>query len=161
MTEISVVQLEEHIEKGLPYTYELNELQILLEQLLGNKVNIAKIIATIRAENSLLLVAEKSGVHMGSGGLHDVPPKIVGTATLIIMTTPHGQVGYIHDVVADEKQRGQGIGTLLMQTIFSMAESQGLVELNLTTSREDAARLYMRLGFEEKATGFYAKKVAA
>ncbi len=49
------------------------------------------------------------------------------------MVTPHGVVGYVHDVVVDYSQRGSGVGFMLMTEIEALARELGMNELNLTT----------------------------
>ncbi len=54
--------------------------------------------------------------------------------------------GWICDVFVDEEQRGQGIGSLLMQAIVDEPEIRGLRRLALAT--RDAHELYRRFGFD-------------
>ncbi len=147
-----------HFTKSFPHHDLHNKLATLFSQLL-DEVNIGYITATVASENSRLVVAEVGRTYKPQGIEYG---EIIGAATLIIMITPHGKVGYVHDVVVDEKHRGQGIGQKLMKEIIAIAQSSNLRELNLTTNaskRPDAEALYTKLGFSQKPTGFYVLKL--
>jgi N-acetylglutamate synthase-like GNAT family acetyltransferase len=67
-----------------------------------------------------------------------------------------GPVAKIREIVVDERLRGQGIGTELMEVAERTARSHGCVLLFLTTAerREEAHRFYRKLGFEETGRRF-------
>lgn len=128
---------------------ELLQLKALLAQLIKKqKLTVAEIDSCIQDSHSYQFLARDG-------------EKIVGVATLLRMVTPHGVVGYVHDVVVDSSRRGQGIGRLLMQEIESVAKTNEMRELNLTTSsrRKAAQKLYTGLGYELDDTGFYIKRL--
>ena len=54
-------------------------------------------------------------------------------------------VFYLCDVIITEKYRGQGLGKMLLDAVFSSAELQGLLGLLMTKS---AHGLYRRYGFK-------------
>jgi GNAT superfamily N-acetyltransferase len=64
-----------------------------------------------------------------------------------------GQIAYVYAMVVDEKLRGQGIGTKLIQAVFERAKARGLkrVELDSSFQRERAHVFYEKLGFEKRA----------
>jgi ribosomal protein S18 acetylase RimI-like enzyme len=82
---------------------------------------------------------------------------IVGTATLIVYTTPAWRKARIEDVVVDERARGRGVGEALIMECLEEARRRGVqvVELQSAPYREVANRLYPRLGFELRTTNVY------
>lgn len=82
---------------------------------------------------------------------------IVGTLTLVLFRIPTGMRGWIEDVVVDQSARGAGVGEALTVAAIEVAKLRGARSLDLTTrpSREDANRLYSRLGFERRETNVY------
>lgn len=83
--------------------------------------------------------------------------KIVGSLTLVVFRAPTGHRAWIEDVVVDTTTRGQGIGAALVREALDRAASVGARTVDLTSrpSREAANRLYVRLGFEQRATNVY------
>jgi ribosomal protein S18 acetylase RimI-like enzyme len=79
---------------------------------------------------------------------------IIGTLTLALIRIPTGVRAWIQDVVVDESARGRGIGEALTLRAVDLAREAGARSVDLTTrpTREDANRLYRRLGFEERET---------
>jgi len=80
--------------------------------------------------------------------------ELVGIATITFFATLSNLTAEIDDVVVDEKYRGRGISTLLIQKLLDTA--RGLVKKNnkklrisLTSrpSREEANHLYKKIGF--------------
>ena len=82
---------------------------------------------------------------------------VVGTLTLVLFRIPTGIRAWIEDVVVDEGARGSGIGRNLNEAAMEHALAAGAVTVDLTSrpSREDANRLYRRLGFSERETNVY------
>jgi ribosomal protein S18 acetylase RimI-like enzyme len=82
---------------------------------------------------------------------------IVGSLTLAHFRVPTGVRAWIEDVVVDEARRGAGIGEALVAAAMDRATTEGAKSVDLTSrpSREDANRLYQRLGFEARATNVY------
>jgi ribosomal protein S18 acetylase RimI-like enzyme len=82
---------------------------------------------------------------------------IVGSLTLVLFRAPTGPRAWIEDVVVDTSTRGQGIGAALVGYALDRAASAGALTVDLTSrpSREAANRLYVRLGFEQRATNVY------
>jgi ribosomal protein S18 acetylase RimI-like enzyme len=82
---------------------------------------------------------------------------IVGSLTLAHFRVPTGVRAWIEDVVVDEARRGAGIGEALVAAAKDRATAEGAKSVDLTSrpSREDANRLYQRLGFEARATNVY------
>src|SRR5262245_23444105 len=60
-----------------------------------------------------------------------------------------GHAGFIHDLVVDERVRGEGIGTKLAEAAAAWLESRGAPRVMLWTAQknEPAQRLFERLGF--------------
>jgi ribosomal protein S18 acetylase RimI-like enzyme len=82
---------------------------------------------------------------------------VVGTATVIVYTTPFWVKARIDEVVVDEASRGQGAGTALVQACLQIAREKGaqVAELQSRVSREAANRLYRRMGFELRESNLY------
>ena len=86
-----------------------------------------------------------------------VDGRIVGSLTLATYTIPTGLKAWIEDVVVDGDARGHGVGEALNRAALDEARRRGAKEVDLTSrpSREDANRLYVRLGFEARQTNVY------
>ncbi len=84
-------------------------------------------------------------------------PEIVGTAAVVVYTTPISLKARIEDVVVDEDARGRGVGEALVRRCIEVARDRGaaIVELQSARSREAANRLYPRLGFELRDSNVY------
>jgi len=84
-------------------------------------------------------------------------PKIVGTAAVVVYTTPIWVKARIEDVVVGEAARGRGVGEALVRRCIDVARERGagIVELQSARSREAANRLYPRLGFELRDSNVY------
>jgi ribosomal protein S18 acetylase RimI-like enzyme len=84
---------------------------------------------------------------------------IVGALTLVIFRIPTGVRAIIEDVVVDAAVRGRGLrtGEALTSAAMAKARDAGVRTVDLTSrpSREDANRLYLRLGFEQRTTNVY------
>jgi ribosomal protein S18 acetylase RimI-like enzyme len=87
--------------------------------------------------------------------------RIVGTLTLIVAPIPTGYHGYIESVVVDESARRQGIAARLVDAALDAAARAGAASVDLTSrpEREDANRLYARLGFERRETNVYRYRI--
>ncbi len=87
----------------------------------------------------------------------DADERIVGSLTLARFRVPTGVRAWIEDVVVDEASRGAGIGEALVAAAVDRATAEGAKSVDLTSrpSREDANRLYQRMGFEARATNVY------
>jgi ribosomal protein S18 acetylase RimI-like enzyme len=107
-------------------------------------------IATSRA--SVLLIATDPD----RGG------EIVGSLTLILFRIPTGVRAWIEDVVTDGAARGRGVATALNLAALDRARQAGARTVDLTSrpSREDANRLYRKIGFEQRDTNVYRYTVA-
>jgi ribosomal protein S18 acetylase RimI-like enzyme len=83
--------------------------------------------------------------------------RIVGTATLIVYTSPAWTKGRIEDVVVDAPARGRGIGEALVHACIEQARARGasVVELQSRQSRGEANRLYQRMGFQLRDSNLY------
>jgi ribosomal protein S18 acetylase RimI-like enzyme len=92
--------------------------------------------------NSKILLAEKN-------------QKVVGL--LSYSTRPdlwHATICcFIKEITVEEAERGQGIGTKLINSVMDKMKQSGCAELVLTVNKENTAaqRLYKRLGIDEEA----------
>ena len=82
---------------------------------------------------------------------------IVGTLTLVLFRIPTGIRAWIEDVVVDEGTRGSGVGRSLNEAAIERALAAGAVSVDLTSrpSRDEANRLYQRMGFSKRETNVY------
>jgi ribosomal protein S18 acetylase RimI-like enzyme len=83
----------------------------------------------------------------------------VGMLTLVAFEIPTGLRALIEDVVVDDAVRGSGAGSALVAAALAYASSLGARTVDLTSRphREAANRLYLRMGFETRATNVYRK----
>jgi GNAT superfamily N-acetyltransferase len=83
--------------------------------------------------------------------------QIVGTTTVIVYTTPFWIKARLDEVVVDESARGKGVGAALVQASLDLARRRGVevVELQSGVHREEANRLYPRMGFKLRETNVY------
>jgi GNAT superfamily N-acetyltransferase len=81
--------------------------------------------------------------------------RIIGTCTLIVRDCLwlQADVGYLCDLVVDEKHRGSGVGTALVERATEIARQRGCrrVELDSGFHRTTAHQFYERRGFEKRA----------
>lgn len=87
--------------------------------------------------------------------------RIVGMATLYIITKFSKRNGHVEDVVVDDAYRGQGLGEKIMRELIAVAKSENVKTLHLTSRPERAAanKLYQKIGFELKQTNPYSMKL--
>jgi GNAT superfamily N-acetyltransferase len=88
--------------------------------------------------------------------------KIVGTFELLIMDNlAHAGIpsAIVEDVVINEKDRGKGIGKLMMQYAMETSRREGCYKLMLSSNlrRERAHKFYDNLGFERHGYSFIVK----
>jgi ribosomal protein S18 acetylase RimI-like enzyme len=83
--------------------------------------------------------------------------EIVGMLSLAEFDVPTGRRGWIEDVVVFPELRGRGIATALIRDAIERARRSGCRTLDLTSRpvREEANRLYLRVGFELRETNVY------
>ena len=101
-------------------------------------------LATIMAGGSTIFIARVDGA-------------IVGTLTLVFYRIATGLKAWIEDVVVDENARGHGVGEALNMAALEEAKRHGAKAVSLTSrpSRQDANRLYQRIGFSARDTNVY------
>jgi len=101
--------------------------------------------ALVASPSSILLIARDHG------------GAVVGTLTLAVFRIPTGVRALIEDVVVDGRARGLGTGTALVGAALARARGAGARTVDLTSrpTREDANRLYLRMGFRARETNVY------
>ena len=64
-----------------------------------------------------------------------------------------GYISYMYAMVVDEKHRGKGFGTMLINESIKDSRDKGLKRLELDSAfhREKAHEFYVKLGFEKRA----------
>jgi GNAT superfamily N-acetyltransferase len=99
----------------------------------------------IMADPSVTLLLAKDGV------------EAVGTATVIVYTTPFWIKARLDEVVVDEGARGKGVGAALVNACLDVARRRGaeVAELQSGVQREAANRLYQRMGFKLRQSNLY------
>jgi ribosomal protein S18 acetylase RimI-like enzyme len=87
--------------------------------------------------------------------------RIVGMLTLATFEIPTGRRGWIEDVVTDVDARGKGVASALVEAALVHAAALGVRTVDLTSrpGRDDANRLYLKLGFEQRTTNVYRRVV--
>lgn len=87
----------------------------------------------------------------------DAKSRIVGSLTLALFRIPTGVRAWVEDVVVDRSVRGMGIGAALIAEALQRAVDAGARTVDLTSrpSRQEANRLYRRMGFEMRETNVY------
>ena len=85
--------------------------------------------------------------------------EVIGTATVIVYTTPFWIKARLDEVVVDQSARGKGMGKALVLACLGVARDRGaqIVELQSGRgpAREVANRLYRRMGFELRDSNLY------
>jgi ribosomal protein S18 acetylase RimI-like enzyme len=89
--------------------------------------------------------------------------RVVGMLTLAAFQIPTGMRAWIEDVVVDVAARGTGVAAALVQAALDLSSGLGARTVDLTSrpDREAANRLYVKLGFEQRATNVYRKTIEA
>ena len=79
---------------------------------------------------------------------------VVGTACVVVYRTPSRLHARLENVIVDDPARGRGVGAALTSEAVRRAREAGcsVIELNTNPRREEANRLYQRLGFERHHT---------
>jgi len=82
---------------------------------------------------------------------------VVGTATVIVYTTPFWIKARIDEVVVDQGARGKGVGEALVNACLAVARKRGaqVAELQSGRQRDAANRLYRRMGFQLRDSNLY------
>jgi ribosomal protein S18 acetylase RimI-like enzyme len=89
--------------------------------------------------------------------------RVVGMLTLVTFEIPTAVRAWIEDVVVDEAARGRGVAAALVQAAIDGAGARGARTVDLTSrpDREEANRLYVRMGFEVRVTNVYRRTLEA
>jgi GNAT superfamily N-acetyltransferase len=68
---------------------------------------------------------------------------IAGMATVqtLVSTSEGGRVGFVEDLIVDERFRCRNVGTLLIERIIAWSREQGLARLQLLADRENLPAL--------------------
>lgn len=83
--------------------------------------------------------------------------QIIGMVTLAIYRIPYTKKAYLDDIVVDEKHRGQGIGSRLLDTAIHLAKEQraAFIEFTSHPRRIASNKLYEKFGFTKRETNIY------
>ena len=106
-----------------------------------------KRVERILADSAVTLLVAREGDH------------IVGTATVIVYTTPFWIKARLDEVVVDQAARGKGVGETLMNACLAVGRERGAQVAELQSGRGPARvvanRLYRRMGFELRDSNLY------
>ena len=93
-----------------------------------------------------------------------VDKEIVGYIIFNIKEKENPSMGYrkqlnIDAICVDERYRGKGIGTKILESIKEMAKTKGCTDLYLTVNQENenAIRVYEKFGFKVKNIAYMMK----
>jgi len=108
--------------------------------------------------DELVAIVESPACHLLVATIDGVT---VGSLTLVVFPIPTATRAWIEDVVVDDAARGRGVGAELNRYAMDLAGRLGAKTVDLTSrpSREDANRLYQRLGFVARDTNVYRYEV--
>ena len=130
---------------------DVEEINELLQELSSNEKSIGEDDIRTVVESGVLFVArEEKG-------------KIVGTASLFLISKLSGFSARVEDVIVAESHRGQGIGKQLMEAVLEYQWQKHtapiMIELTSNPSRIAANKLYQTLGFEKYDTNVYRRSI--
>jgi ribosomal protein S18 acetylase RimI-like enzyme len=133
----------------------------------------AEIDQIVTSQATTLLVARDDALSEGDGQNGPGPGRvadtddphgpIVGMLTLVTFRLPTGVRAWVEDVVVDATAGRRGIGTALIGAALEMADARGAQTVDLTSrpAREEANRLYQKVGFELRQTNVYRYRLGA
>jgi len=85
--------------------------------------------------------------------------QIVGTATVIVYTTPYWIKARLDEVVVDGDARGKGVGEAMVRHCLEVGRRKGAQVAELQSGRGDvraaAHRLYKRIGFQVRDSDIF------
>ena len=84
--------------------------------------------------------------------------RIIAIGTLVSYIKLTGNVGIIEDFVVDEKYRGTGVGSKLLNHVVNYGFNSGMSFIDVNTRREEASLFYEKNGFLAKGSNrkFYS-----
>ena len=119
----------------------------LFEQLWPNK----------ELDRVALKIVFNRGVHSNTDELFclDYSDEVIGFCAYAIVNNlwQAGYISYMYAMVSEEKYRGKGFGTMLIEESLKDSKAKGLkrMELDSAFHREKAHEFYLKLGFEKRA----------
>ena len=76
--------------------------------------------------------------------------RVIAIGTLVSYIKLTGNVGIIEDFIVDEKYRGTGVGSNLLNHVVNYGFNSGISFIDVNTRREEASLFYKKNGFLEK-----------
>lgn len=137
-----MIQITQITEKTLTKDL-LNQLVNLLQQL-STSVDETLVMNAIKSCQNSILIAMQGD-------------KIVGTTTMGYLNCVTGVRVHIEDVIVDSEHRGKGIASNLITQAIDRAKNIKAKTIDLTSrpERQEANRLYGKLGFVKRETNVY------
>lgn len=88
--------------------------------------------------------------------------KVVAMMTLVFFRAPTGLKARVEDIVVQPSHRRKGVGEKLIRVAIHESGRKGAVSLDLTSSptRQNANKLYRKLGFSKRRTNVYRYELA-
>lgn len=108
-------------------------------------------------DKSALRIVFNRGVNSDTDELFclDYSDELIGFCAYAIVNNlwQAGYISYMYAMVVDEKHRGKGFGTMLIDACIKDSKDKGLKRLELDSGfqREKAHEFYTKLGFEKRA----------
>lgn len=70
-----------------------------------------------------------------------------------------GKIAHIDELIIDERHRGKGVGSQLLEKAFEEAKAKGCIEIEVSTGKDNkkALRLYHKTGFKDEYVLLEAK----
>ncbi len=83
--------------------------------------------------------------------------QIIGMGTLAIYRIPYLKKAYLDDFIISDEYQGQGIGSMLMESVIEKAKIEGVAYMEFTSNptRVGANNFYQKMGFEKRETNVY------
>jgi GNAT superfamily N-acetyltransferase len=85
--------------------------------------------------------------------------RIVGTATVVVYTTPFWIKARLDEIVVDAAARGRGVGETIVRACLDLARRKGAQIAELQSARiaerASAHRLYRRMGFAVRSSDIF------
>lgn len=99
--------------------------------------------------DELKMDIEKTGAHTYLGFLDNNPGEIAASVSVAYRYDKEGKYAWFHLVATNNKIKGRGVGTEMLQTMIDMARDNGChyISLSTATKATSAVKFYEKNGF--------------